>query len=270
MTTAADAPPQHRLPQRRAPRSHRPPPALARFVLIGALLAAWHAAVVTGVVDRVTVPTPIDCAARLLDVVGSGQFWADAWRSAQTTVAAFIAAASIGLLVGAQLARRPLLGRILEPYLVGAYAVPVIVFYPTLLVVMGLGAGPIIVTAFLSAVVPVLLTTTVAFGEQSSVHRKLARSLGCTPFQALRKITLPGTLPLLLPGLKLAFIFSMASTIGVEFIVASAGLGFRVGELYRGFETIDMYVHIVCIFVLATLINQLFNVLERAVRRDLA
>lgn len=270
MTGVMKAPSQRRPPWRGPARPWRPAPIVARLVLIGLLLVAWQTVVVTGAVDRVSVPTPTDCASRLVDVVGSGQFWADTWSSAQTTVAAFVMAVSGGVLIGAQLARRPLLGRILEPYLVGAYAVPVIVFYPTLLVVMGLGAGPIIVTAFLSAVVPVLLTTTVAFGHQSVVHRKLARSLGCTPWQALSKITLPGILPLLLPGLKLAFIFSMASTIGVEFIVASAGLGFRVGSLYRGFETVDMYVHILAIFVLAMLVNQLFNVLERTVRRDLA
>ena len=245
------------------------PPGLTRLLLIVALLVAWQILVIVGVLDRTTVPAPTDCLPKLFSVLGNGEFWSDAGRTAQTTLAAFAAATAVGLVVGTQLARFPVLARILEPYLVGAYAIPVIVFYPTLLVIFGLGTGPIIVTAFLGAVVPVILTTTVALAQQSTVHRKLARSLRCSPMQTITKVTFPSVLPLLLPGLKLAFIYSMASTVGVEFIVADAGLGYRIGQLYRDFDTVDMYVYIIALFLLALLINQLLNLVERTVRKDL-
>ncbi|MBB5137846.1 NitT/TauT family transport system permease protein [Thermocatellispora tengchongensis] len=247
----------------------RVPAWAARAALAAALLAAWQLAVASGAAASAGVPAPLECLRRLPEVLGGARFWSDAARSLLTTAEAFAAAALAGLAGGAVLARFPLVAKILEPYLVGAYAVPVVVFYPTFLVVFGLGTVPIVLTAFLMAVVPVLLTTMVALGELRPAHRKLARSLCCTRGQAARLILLPSALPLLLPGLKLGFVYAMAATVGAEFIVADAGLGFRIGELYRNFEAVDMYVHIIVMIAFAVGCNSLFNLVERIVRRDL-
>ncbi|WP_113699963.1 ABC transporter permease [Nonomuraea lactucae] len=252
------------------PALGRMPAWATRVVVVAALLTAWHLAVAGGLVSSLTVPAPLDCLRRLPGILGTAAFWSDAARSLRTTVEAFAAAAAIGVLAGALLTRLPVVARILEPYIVGAYAVPVVVFYPTFLVVFGLGTAPIVLTAFLMAVVPVLMTTMVALSELRPTHRKLARSLACTRWQAFRSILLPSALPLLLPGLKLGFVYAMAATVGVEFIVADAGLGFRIGELYRNFETVDMYVHILAMIAVAAGFNSLFNLLERVIRKDLA
>lgn len=247
----------------------RAPAWATRVAVSAALLAAWQLAVTAGLVSPLTVPAPLDCLGRLPGVVGTTGFWSDAARSLLTTVEAFAAAAVVGLCGGAVLVRFPLAAKVCEPYLVGAYAVPVVVFYPTFLVVFGLGTAPIVLTAFLTAVVPVLTTTLVALTELRPAHRKLARSLACTRRQAFGVILLPSALPLLLPGLKLGFVYAMAATVGVEFIVADAGLGFRIGELYRNFETVDMYVHILVMIAVAVGFNSLFNLLERVIRKDL-
>lgn len=248
----------------------RLPAWILRLVLVLGLLAAWQMSVATELLDPLSVSSPLDCLQRLPEVLSTAQFWSDLGRTAQTTITAFGAAVITGLAFGALLNRYPTLRNIIEPYLVGAYAVPVIVFYPTFLVVFGIGTMPIVITGFLMAVVPVTVGTVVGLGELRPTHRKLAHSLGCSPLQGLTKILLPSALPLLLPGVKLGFVYALAATVGVEFIVADRGLGFRIGESYRNFDGVDMYTYIVVMVIIAAVVNSAFNALERTLRKDLA
>lgn len=250
-------------------RSWRPPALVTRVVLLLCLVGIWQLVVSGGLISQTTIAPPSTVFPQLVRTLRTSQFWSDTGRTMEETVLAFLAAAIAGQLGGLALARMPVFARALEPYLVGAYAMPVIVFYPLLLVLLGLGIGPIIVTAFISSVVPAMLTSAVALRQLSPVHDKLARSLCLSPREAFLKVKLPSALPLLLPGLKLAFIYSLGATVGTEFIVASAGLGFRIGELYRDFETVPMYADIIALVLLAIIVNELFNGLERTVRKDL-
>jgi len=250
--------------------ARRVPAWILRLGLVLAFIAVWQVCVATELLNPLSVSAPLDCFRHLPEVLSTGQFWSDLGRTSQTTVTAFVAAVITGLTAGAILNRYPTLRNIIEPYLVGSYAVPVIVFYPTFLVVFGIGTIPIIITAFLMAVVPVIVGTVVGLGELRPTHRKLAHSLGCSPLQGLTKILLPSALPLLLPGVKLAFVYALAATVGVEFIVADRGLGFRIGESYRNFDGVDMYTYIVIMVIIAAAVNSAFNALERLLRKDLA
>jgi NitT/TauT family transport system permease protein len=240
-----------------------------RAALVAAVVVLLEAGARGGLIDPLLLPPPSQVVARLPELVPSGQFLTDLRTTATTVVAGFALGASAGLLLGVGFARFPFAGAVFEPYLVSLYSMPTLVFYPVLLAVLGLGTAPIIVIAATMALIPVALNTMVALRSIPPTLPKLARSLSCTTAQRYLKVLAPAATPLVVPGLVLGFIYAVIGTIAMEFILAPAGIGFRIGFTYNSFEIVDMYAHILVVSALAIAVNVGLNALERRVRRDM-
>jgi NitT/TauT family transport system permease protein len=201
--------------------------------------------------------------------VPTAQFGSDLVRTALTVGIAFAIGVVAGVLLGAACWRAPLLGNVLEPYLVTLYAMPTLVFYPILLALMGVGMGPIITIAALMVVIPVTLNVMVALRSINPVLPKLGRSLNCSRGQLYRKVLVPAATPLAVPGVKLGLIYAIIGTVAMEFILADRGLGFRIGKDYREFNIADMWALIFAVSALAILVTSAVGLFERRIRRDM-
>lgn len=240
-----------------------------RWALVLALVGILEAVTRLGFVRPTTLVPPSDIVLRLVEIVPTPEFGADLARTTSTIFAAFLVGVLGGVPLGVLFWRKPAVGRVLEPFVVTLYAMPTLVFYPVLLAVMGLNAGPIIVIAALMSLIPIALTTMVALNSVKPVLHKLARSTNASPSQYYRKVLLPAVTPLALPGLKLGFIYAIIGTIAMEFILASRGIGFRAGHSYREFEIGQMYAYIAVVVALAVLVNSALTRLERRIRQDM-
>jgi NitT/TauT family transport system permease protein len=201
--------------------------------------------------------------------VGTAEFGSDLVRTSLTVGIAFLIGGAIGVVLGALCWRAPLVGDVLEPYLVTLYAMPTLVFYPMLLALLGVGIWPILVIASLMVVIPVALNVMVALRSVSPVLPKLGRSLNCSRAQLYRKVLVPAATPLAVPGLKLGLIYAIIGTVAMEFILADRGLGFRIGYDYRQFDVADMWALILAVAVLAIVVTSAVGLLERRIRRDM-
>jgi NitT/TauT family transport system permease protein len=221
------------------------------------------------VIPEVYIPPPTEIVSSLFNLVGTSEFASDLVRTGLTVGIAFAIGSVIGVVLGAVCWRAPLVGDVLEPYLVTLYAMPTLVFYPILLALMGVGIGPILVIASLMVVIPVALNVMVALRSISPVLPKLGRSLNCTRGQLYRKVLVPAATPLAVPGLKLGLIYAIIGTVAMEFILADRGLGYRIGYDYRQFDVADMWALIVAVAVLAILVTSAVGLVERRIRRDM-
>lgn len=239
------------------------------LVVIGALILL-ELLVRIGVIDDRLVAPPTDIARSAVELAPTQQFLTDLVATATSVAVAFLVGAALGVGLGMLLWRVRVLGKALEPYLVTVYALPTMVFYPMLLAVMGLGRGPLVLVATGMVVVPVALGTMIALQSVNPTLFKVGRSLNCRRIDLFRKVIGPAATPLAIPGLKLGFIYAVIWVIAMEFIVATAGLGYRVGADYRNFDTDNMYAYILVIMVLSAAVNALLTGVERRVRRDMS
>lgn len=240
-----------------------------RWGIVVATFALLELLTQTAVIPEVIMPPPTEIASALFNIVGTAEFGSDLVRTGTTVAIAFAIGATIGVGLGVVCWRAPLVGDVLEPYLVTVYAMPTLVFYPILLALMGVGLGPILVIASLMVVIPVALNVMVALRSISPVLPKLGRSLNCTRRQLYRKVLVPAATPLAVPGLKLGLIYAIIGTVAMEFILADRGLGYRIGYDYRQFNVADMWALIVAVAALAILVTSAVGVVERRIRRDM-
>ena len=255
--------------------SHRPRtpawqrPRAIRWAIIVALVALIEAIARLGYVAPTTLVAPSEMIARLVEIVPTATFASDLGRTLFTITVAFAIGVLGGVPLGVLFWRVPAVGRVLEPFVVTGYAMPTLVFYPVLLAVMGLNAWPIIVIAASMALIPIALTTMVGLNSVKPVLHKLAKASNASTTQYYRKILLPAATPLVFPGLKLGFIYSIIGTIAMEFILAAHGIGFRAGFHYREFETGHMYAYILVVIMLSVVVNGALTWVESRIRRDM-
>jgi NitT/TauT family transport system permease protein len=255
-------------PRRVSPRGSVLLP-VSRWLIVAGVVALLELAARVGAIDPLIMPPPSAMVRELVVVLQTAQFWDDATTSGVSLLASFGIGTVGGLLVGVIFWKLPFVGATFEPYLVSLYAAPTVVFYPILLAVLGLGPGPIILIASTMAMIPVALNTMVGLKSIPPSLPKLARSMNLGVGQTFRKVLLPAATPLLVPGLVLGCIYATIGVIAMEFILASNGLGFRIGYAYRSFDIERMYAYIVVVVVVAAAVNVALNRIERRVRRDM-
>jgi NitT/TauT family transport system permease protein len=211
------------------------------------------------------VTAPSVMVTKLVQLGYQGKVTANFVRTMVETLVSFALAASVGIGLGILFWKLPRVAKLLEPYLVSAYAVPFLLFYPVLLVLFGLGSVPIIVLAAIGSLVSIVLNTWVGFREIKEVYVKIGRNLNCSKGQMYRKIYFPSATPYIFAGLKLGFVYCLIGTIAMEFILAEKGLGFAVHYAYESFETPTMYAYILLIILIAVFCNSLLFRGEREI-----
>lgn len=213
------------------------------------------------------LPAPSVVLAELSQLLTEPQFWLDAQRTGIEVTVSIPFGCLLGFAAGLLFWKVPLLGRVFEPYLVSFYAVPLVLFYPVMIVLVGINAMSVIILATVMAAIPMALNTAVGLNQMPQVYLKLARSLKASPRQTLFAIAIPAAGPFIVAGLRLAVVYALIGTIAMEFTTAQAGLGYRIRYLYEIFDNIAMFAYIVVVLVLSCLLTAALAAVERVLLR---
>lgn len=237
--------------------------ALSTIGLIAAFIAICEIGVRAGLWNESVLPAPSTIFAELATQMALPQFWDDAARTGVEVAVSLVFGALLGLLAGLTFWKLPYIGRIFEPYLVSFYAVPLVLFYPVMIVLVGINAMSVIILATIMAAIPMALNTTVGLKGMRPVYMKLARSLNASPRQVLFSVAIPAAGPFIVAGLRLAVVYALIGTIAMEFTTAQAGLGYRIRYLYETFDNTAMFAYIVVVLLFSCLLTVLLALVER-------
>jgi NitT/TauT family transport system permease protein len=111
------------------------------------------------------------------------------------------------------------------PLLVGSQVVPKVAVAPLLLVWFGFGLTTKVLIAFLVAMFPIVIATTVGLRATPTEKIYLGRTMGASPTAVFFKIRLPGALPELFAGAKVALPFAITGAMVGEFVAPGDGIG---------------------------------------------
>ncbi|BCI52637.1 ABC transporter permease [Mycolicibacterium litorale] len=228
------------------------------FAEIGSAAGWWS--------ERV-LPAPSTIFGELPTLFGDPQFWLDARRTGMEVAVSILMGSLLGFAAGLTFWKLPTVGRVFEPYLVSFYAVPLVLFYPVMIVLVGINAMSVIILATIMAAIPMALNTAVGLNTMPPVYMKLARSLKASPRQTLFAIAIPAAGPFIVAGLRLAVVYALIGTIAMEFTTAQAGLGYRIRYLYEIFDNTLMFAYIAVVLALSMILTVLLALVERVLLR---
>lgn len=160
------------------------------------------------------------------------------------------------------------LSEVLEPYLVVLNSLPKSALAPLLIVWLGANLKSVIVSGISVAIFGTVLNLYTGFCEVDPDKIKLIYTLQGTKRDVLRKVMLPGTVPLLLSVMKVNIGLCLVGVVIGEFIGAREGLGYLIIYGSQVFRLDWVMMSIVLLCMIAMLLYGLLGLIEkRCLRR---
>lgn len=221
----------------------------SRFAGLPALAAAVVAAAVVWQIAAgraaggaaLFFPPPSAILAAFARRIADGTLSAAAGITALRVLSGVALAAPAAICLGALAGWSPDVRRTLDPALAAGHAIPKIAALPLFLVALGIGETARVALVAVSAFFPLAINTMAGVAEISPVHFDVARHYGASRARTFRRVVLPGALPLVLVGLRLALTIGLVIAIALELVAADDGLGSWIWRAWQTFSIDDLY-----------------------------
>lgn len=214
---------------RREPLIERLPQWLSLLLLGVGGLAVWQVIVALELISPILLPGPWPTFEEIFDsargIIQRDHVFDALWITSQEVVLGFLAAATLGFVLGVVVGETRFGQKAVMPYLVGFNALPKVAFAPVFVAWLGFGVNSKIVMALFIAFFPVIVDTAAGLASVSRDAVMLFRSLGASRWQTLTKLKLPSALPFIFAGLKTAAVFSVVGAVVGEYLGGGKGLG---------------------------------------------
>jgi NitT/TauT family transport system permease protein len=247
------------------------PQALQRYALAVAshlgLIAAWYLFVKLGEVPKFVMPSPYETVHALLV---PNYRWPE--NIAVTTIEIFggyILAVVFGIGAALLFSWFRWLEMAVMPLLVSLNMIPKVALGPLIIVWFKYGIGPNAMMAFAICFFPIVLTTARGLREVEPDLLDLVHTLRGSRWQLFTKIQLPGALPYVFSGMKVAAILAVAGAIVGEFLGSDRGLGYLMLQVQVTLDTAAMFMAVILITLIGVVLYGMVLALERMlVARD--
>jgi NitT/TauT family transport system permease protein/taurine transport system permease protein len=236
---------------------------LSQLTLYLAILVAWEVLPRIGVIPPLFVP-PMSEAVKAL-VNDHRAYLGSLPTTFGEIFASYALACGGGILVGQLIGASASAGRMLLPLIRSAYAVPLVVLYPVMMVWFGLGPESKIAFASIYAFVPTMLTAVAGVAALSPALGETARAYGATRTQQILYISLPASLPSSVAALRLGGALVIVGVIVAEMLGAADGLGFLITRHRTLLNSPGVYAGIILVLAMTGMHELLLRRLERKV-----
>lgn len=221
---------------------------LPPFVVLLAVLGAWHAAVRVYGIPTLILPSPRDVALALLETYPT--LFADAMVTGGTAALGLIGGGLVGLALAFAMTYSRTATRTLLPYVVALRIAPLIAVAPLLFLWFGRGIPARALLVATLTVFPVTIAALDGLRGTPEAYLDLAASVGASRLETFLFVRVPAAAPSVLAGVKIAATLSVIGAVVAEFVTLRAGLGYRVFDTATYLETAETYAALVALAAL--------------------
>lgn len=240
--------------------------AWTRVAVVAISVLSLETACRAGLISPLSVIPPSEMALAFIQILTVPKVVGAIGRSLLNVGVAVAAIIAVGIIVGILLHPLKRVRRVIDPMLSSYYALPLIAFYPLLIVLFGVGRTPIILMGFITGFGAMVLATLDGLDAIPPVLSKVARMNHMGRIKTALRLQLPAAAPNILAGVRLAVAYGFIGVIASEFLLSGEGLGFEVGYAYNSFETKKMYGLILLVLVIVTILNLIVHAWDQMLR----
>jgi NitT/TauT family transport system permease protein len=234
-----------------------------RLISLAIFLTLWQIAAMN--VDPVLFTSPLKVAVAAVGMVASGELWTSLWPSLVVLAMGLTLAVIFGTLLGLALARFHILDVGLTVYITFLYSIPSVALVPLIVLWAGYETTAKVIILFLFAFFPMVINT---YQGVKSVDPKLlevGRAFRCSERQLWANIVLPGALPFIVTGIRLAVGRGMIGMVLADLYTAISGIGYLIVRTASTFQVDRMFVPIVTLGLLGVTLTALLRLAEKYV-----
>lgn len=226
------------------------------------LLVLWEILVQTGLLDKRFFPAPTSIVGTFTNLVTSGELWKHLQASITRILIGFALGAIPALFLGISMGLFRWVRAFFSPMVASLYPIPKIAILPLIMLIFGLGEQSKWVIIAIGVFFLVLYNTMAGVMNIPNIYLDVGRNFGASRWQFYKTIALPGALPLIFTGVKLAAGVALLIIVAAEFVGAKTGIGYMIWQSWQTFSVETMYVGLVVIAVLGYLVSLGLDELE--------
>ena len=234
-----------------------------RLISFAVFLGIWQLAAMN--VDPVLFTTPGKVAVAAVEMIRNGELWAGLAPSLLVLLMGLTLAIIFGTLLGLALARFRVLDVGLTVYITFLYSIPSVALVPLIVLWAGYETTAKVIILFLFAFFPMVINTYQGVKAVDPKLLEVGRAFRCSEAQLWKNIVLPGALPFIVTGMRLALGRGLIGMVLADLYTAISGIGYLIVRTASTFQVDKMFVPIVTLGLLGVTLTALLRVAERHV-----
>jgi NitT/TauT family transport system permease protein len=179
----------------------------------------------------------------------------------------FILGSLPGIVIGMAMGMNATVRTMLDTTLSALYVLPKIAIFPIMMLLFPdpFGEGPKIAVVAVSAFFLVTISTMTGVQQIDPVLVQAGQNYGANRWQMFRHVILPGALPMIFSGLRLALGTGLIVIVAIEFVRAKIGVGHVILYYWEVLSTPKMYAGLFVTMILGVVLTFILQVIERLV-----
>jgi len=239
----------------------------AQLAIISIFLVLWQRGATSGKIDTFFLGEPREIWRLLRGWVGDGSLFSNLWVTTRLIMLGFFVGLTIGTALGCLLHFSRFFRDVFGPYLTFFNACPRIILYPFLVVWLGFGVTPKVVTIVLVMVPTVAISIAAGFKDIDNDYVSNIRAMGASRFAVAQNVYVPSLVLWLLATSRVTFGFAFQAGVVAEILGSRNGLGFLILEGQTRFQVNVMFASIVILVLLALAVDFMLSLVERRATR---
>lgn len=240
---------------------------LAGFVIPILLFILWEICANSGIVKISVTSSPSKIGSTLWQWILKGILLENVLISLRRALFGFILGSAAGILLGVilglfpkvHIAMRVLVG-ILRP-------IPLIAWIPVLILIVGIDERSKVIAIAIGCFWPLFLNTYNGILNVDQKYLEVSNVLKKGRMEQITSVILPGTVPFIFTGLKLASGNALMGVIMAEMFAASSGIGYMVNYARELSQPAKMYSGIFVIALLGWILNLIVERAEKSISK---
>jgi NitT/TauT family transport system permease protein len=238
---------------------------LDRALVLIAILALWQAA--SMIFGDYWFGTPRGVAARLAEGIWSGELLRHAGYTLIAALLGFVVGGIPAVALPFLLRKAPIVTAILDPFMMGGYGAPKLALAPLFIVWFGIGIESKMALVVFTVFFIVYFATHAGVRALDARLVQVVRILGADERQVARHVVLPGSIPYIFTGFRIALPYAIGGAVIAELISSNRGLGYLLQARAMDFDTTGVLVALVATALIVLIGNAALNAAERRLLR---
>ena len=240
-----------------------------KLLAIAIVLAVWELIHLSGW-KKLIFPAPGPTLANLWDQLQTAQLWHAIATTGERAVIGFALAVVIGGVIGALVSRIAPLRAAVGSLITGLQTLPSIAWFPFAIILFGINTTAILFVIVLGAAPSIANGLIAGVDYTPPLLLRAGKMMGLRRLSLYRYLILPASLPAFVAGLKQGWAFAWRSLVAGELLVLIANqpsLGVLLSTYQYQADMESATSIIIVILILGIIVDMLFGVGDRAIRR---
>lgn len=226
------------------------------------LLLVWEVLSRTEAINPLYWPPPSRLWPTAVEMFRERGLWSDIQASLWRILAGFVIGTVPGVILGLVMGLFWPVRVFVMPLASAIYAVPKIAILPLVIIAFGIGELSKIMIVAISIFFMIALSTMSGVLAIDPQFHDVASNLGAGRWQKITTVALPGSLPAIFTGMRLALGFALIVIVGTEFLAASEGIGFVIWQNYQILRIKEMFIGLIITGLMGWAMNVVLDVVE--------